>query len=109
MNKLLLLLLLGSGGVRAEFWDGNRLYSHQTASSVYDQMLALGYVMGVADALAGVRICSPENATAGQKDDVVKKYLREHPALRHHTADSLVVRALERVWPCQERRRGSTS
>ena len=84
------------------FWDGNKLYSKLNGSST-DQMHGLGYIMGVADTMDTINICSPLNVTAGQMNDIVRQYLDAYPTLRHNAADIIVTRALSRVWPCDRK------
>ena len=88
--------------VHAEFKDGNKLLSDMTGSHG-NQMLALGYVMAVADALGGITHCAPENVTAGQLHDMTKKFLEENPAVRHVSADAIISRLLTRMWPCEKK------
>ena len=88
------------------FWDGNRLYG-KMSGDYGDRMQALGYVMGVADAADTLQVCAPMNSTAGQTLDVVKQYLEQFPAIRHLSADIIVARALERVWPCETKKKGN--
>ena len=94
-------IALAAGAAHAEFWDGNRLLQHMNGVPG-EQMMALGYVMGAADAVRGVHFCPPSGAiTAGQVNDVVKQQLDRNPALRHLTADTLVAASLGSVWPCK--------
>lgn len=102
MKKLLLTLALVAGTAHAEFIDGNKLLSDMTGS-FGGQMSAMGYVMGVADALQGVVVCLPTNATAGQINDMVKNYLTNVPRDRSLSGDVIVTKVLKSVWPCAER------
>ena len=43
----------------------------------------------------------PKGVLAGQLTEVVKKWLREHPAEWHYTADSLVAKTFDEVFPCR--------
>lgn len=86
----------------AEFWDGNKLHNHLNGSTG-EQLLGLGYVMGVADALQHITFCPPSNVTAGQVRDMVANYLSNVPADRHLTADGLISKVLKGVWPCAQR------
>lgn len=90
---------------QAEFKDGNRLYSEMTGSQM-NQMAAIGYVTGVADALMDISYCAPNNITAGQIFDMTKQYLEEQPQLRHVSADRIINRVLSRTWPCKNSNRG---
>ena len=103
MKRLLLAVALVacSATVRAEFLDGNELLAKMNGTNM-EKMLALGYVMAASDAVRGTRTCNvPPTATAGQTHDIVKNYLERFPKVRHFTADVLVSRALEIMWPCE--------
>ena len=100
MKHLILCTALLAGTAHAEFWDGNTLLQRMTGNHS-EQMNALGYVMGVADAYNGKEFCPRSgNITSGQINDVVKVYLERNPSLRHLTADLLTMVALSQVWPC---------
>jgi hypothetical protein len=103
MKKTIVSLLFIPGIACAEFLDGNGLLSRMNDSESIPKMVALGYVQGVADVYARVKVCAPQNVTAGQARDVVKQYLELNPERRHYSADSLVVNALSQVWPCANR------
>ena len=102
MKKTVLLLALASGLAHAEFKDGNKLLSEMTGSHS-NQMSALGYVMGVADALMNITFCAPPTITAGQIHDMTKQYLELYPASRHHSADRIINQVLKTAWPCANR------
>ncbi len=107
MKKLIVGLLFVPCMASAEFLDGNGLLSRMNDSESIPRMVALGYVQGVADVYARVKVCAPQNVTAGQARDVVKQYLELNPERRHYSADSLVVNALAQVWPCANNRSGT--
>lgn len=98
-----LLLVTLCTGVRAEFKDGNELMRDIESTNIVNEMVALGYVMGVADTGLGVMHCTPPRAQAKQLVDMVHNYLRNNPSERHRAADVLVTRALSAVWPCARR------
>jgi Rap1a immunity proteins len=100
--KRLLLALAFVGPAHAEFIDGNKLLSDMNGTHG-TQMSALGYVMGVADALQGAVVCLPTNVTGGQIHDMIKNYLNNVPRDRNLSADSIVARVLKDVWPCASR------
>ena len=103
MKRLLILAACSVAlGAQAEFKNGNKLLEDMTSSSM-NQMNALGYVTGVADALMGITFCMPPNVNAGQVYDMVKMYLENNPANRHNTADRIVNHVLKNVWPCAQR------
>lgn len=93
------ILLFLAGAAHAEFKDGNKLLS-QIRGDSHDYVNAVGYVTGVADALRSVIHCPPENVTAGQIVDMVKRHLENSPELRHMTGDAHISFVLRRAWPC---------
>ena len=103
MKKLIVSLLFVPTMASAEFLSGNSLL-RDMKSDVMDQMLALGYVMGVIDVFTNSTICPPPGITAGQVKDIVQRHLEDNPGSRHFTADSLIRNKLERIWPCAKGR-----
>jgi hypothetical protein len=103
MKKLLVSLLFVPAVANAEFMSGNQLLSDMKGSDM-NQMLALGYIMGVSDTFTTITICPPANVTAGQVQDIVRQHLEANPSKRHFTADSLIKNKLEEIWPCRRGR-----
>ena len=71
--------------------------------------MAQGYVTGVFDRSSiiyaitqspSVMICSPEASTMTQITDVVCKFLKDNPKVRHYGAAAVVQTALETAFPC---------
>lgn len=48
-------------------------------------------------------IAPPSKVTLGQMTDVVIKYMNENPAQLHKSADSIVVSAISKDFPCGKR------
>ncbi len=92
--------------VFADFQDGNRLYAAITSPSDLKVVYSIGYLSGVVDSgkngLNGFKYCVPEAVTTRQISDVVKKWLEDHPATRHHAAPGLIAAALEASFPCEQ-------
>ena len=107
MKRLSVLLVALSFNAQAEFKDGNDLLNNMNSIHVEDRMVALGYVMGVADVGWGFVFCAPGNVQAGQLRDMVKNYLTNTPAERNLTADVLVSKTLRLAWPCPTKPRGN--
>ena len=104
MKRLILALALVVGTAQAgTFWDGNKLYNKLQGNTM-EQMQALGYIMGVADAVDTITVCSPTTVTSGQMLDIMKQYLESTPTVRHLPADSLISVVLGRVWPCEKKK-----
>lgn len=91
----------------AEFKDGNDLLNDMESGHAVGQMVALGYVMGVTDFGMGYLHCAPSNVKAGQIRDMVHNYLRNTPADRHLSGDSIINKILKATWPCPARSRGN--
>lgn len=107
MKKLLVALLMVPAMAQAEFKTGNELLGNLRADSIVENMVALGYIMGIADSTRGVSQCGPADATAGQMKDMVRNYLEANPQIRHFTADLIVKSVLSQAWPCANRGRGA--
>jgi hypothetical protein len=108
--KYLLGLLIAACTITGHtaFKDGNNLLNNINDTSHVGQMVALGYVMGVADSFSNLVHCAPSNATAGQVRDMVKNFLVNRPERRHQAADLLVLEVLVQAWPCPKSKRSGT-
>jgi len=106
------LLACNSHGDQARHWGetpgfetGNQLLEDCTESH------CLGYIIGVSDTIAFLQsadllrtpYCLERHITQGQVEDVVTKYLQDHPADRHLAAASLVFHALTDALPCDNK------
>jgi Rap1a immunity proteins len=81
------------------FDTGNTLYTQCTGTI---QAYCLGYVAGVMDAIANYDlICVPPHVNLEQVQDIVVKYLHEHPESRHYSAASETTLALQQAFPCK--------
>lgn len=105
MKKILAILLFVPAMASAKFFSGNDLLREMNGSNV-DQMLAIGYVLGVVDVHSKEVICLPENIRSGQIHDTVKLFLEQNPTIRHYSANSLILYRLEQVWPCDKQQKG---
>ena len=107
MKRALILAALVAGSAHAEFLTGNMLLARMNGDNL-DQIYAIGYVAGVADAGYGVAWCPPNAVTTGQVVDMTKALLEKSPADRHRPADVFVRAVTQAAFPCsrQERRGG---
>jgi hypothetical protein len=95
-------LLAICSAAQAEFWDGNKLLERMNGGQG-DRAIALGYVIGAADATRGIAYCPPSpTITAGQVYDMVKIALEQAPSVRHLSGDVIVGAALGVTWPCSK-------
>jgi hypothetical protein len=102
MKKLTAIAALVCGTAHAEFLTGNDLLAKFNGSDI-QQMVGLGYVIGVFDATMGAAHCPPANVTSGQVQDVVKNHLIATPSTRHYVADVQVRYILGQTWPCKKK------
>lgn len=109
-----LAVLLTAGEGRADFLSGQDLNEMCSSDNLYSEGACLGYIEGVYDAGLAidtdpnkrrwpglVRACVPDDVSAGQLKEVVKKRLRENPAEWHYEADYIVARAFQEAFPCR--------
>lgn len=94
---------------KANFVGGNQLHQWCQNNGRVEQSLCMGFIVGVADAIQaaqyngyrGPTVCFPDASNVGQVVDVGKKWLVDHPHLRHIVASDLVRDALEQAFPCK--------
>lgn len=89
----------------AGFETGSDIYNGLKAldsrSTTDASILALGYVMGVADQLEAQRsICYPGKTTVSQVAKISENYLGQHPENWNAEASVAVAASLIATWPC---------
>jgi len=112
---LIAALCVSAEAADAAFESGNALLKYMTGAGVDAELrgwysgYAVGFVIGIADTQDGLRnpstgycFAKPPGVTRGQMIKVVKKYLEEHAASRHLSAESLVQAALDEAFPCRK-------
>jgi len=89
---------------------GNVLYDRCTGVlGSYELDFCIGYVSGVVSTLQFYKplmkhnICLPSEVSVGQAIDVVKKWLKENPKIRHWEAPTLILAASIQAWPCPKK------
>lgn len=93
------VLLAGALPVHAEFVDGNLLLSRILGSEA-DEIHALGYITGVADATINKMWCPKGDLTSANVLAITKATLIASPKKRDLSGDVFVVAALMRALPC---------
>jgi hypothetical protein len=107
MKKLIAAVALcATTMAHAGFLTGNELLTRMKDSSVVPQMVAMGYVIGIADAMDQSSHCLPDGVTMGQVRDVVKQFLEVTPEVRHRPAELIVYVVLKNTWACAEKKKG---
>ena len=99
--RLAALLLALALPAQAQFIDGNGLLDRMNDTGAVKPMVALGFVLGIADAFRGSEICLPANVQARQPYDLVHQWLQANPDKRHLEAAVIVLAVLSRTWPCK--------
>ena len=106
MKKFLASLLMIPAMASAEFTSGNDLYKDLRSDKLVDNIYALGYIAGVADAGQSGSHCIPTSVSLGQLQDMVIDYLRKNAEIRNLSADVLVSLMLIERWPCKNKQKG---
>lgn len=92
---------------QAQMFDGNKLLDifkkAETAGNNVDWGVSRGYVAGVYDANSGVTFCTPSTVSLGQMSDMTHKYLENNPAVRHLSAEAIIVYFMGKTWPCAKK------
>lgn len=90
------------------YLSGKELLDSLRSSSDVQRRAALGYILGVHDAIAALAeagkvkpICSPKKLNSGQLHDVVKKYIEENQSMLQSSASEFVLVALSKSFPCK--------
>ena len=94
----------------AFFLTGNNLLEACTSTKSSAGNFCAGYVAGVSDAVRWVAFdtnsaqsfCSGRGVNSTQVQDIVIKYLKEHPEVRQYSAPSMIYPALIAAFPCQK-------
>ena len=97
-----LAFLLASGAAFADYFDGNDLKKLMDSSRPQDIGMFRGYVAGVQDFNNEVLFCVHENVVLSQTAAIVQKYFADNPQTWHRPAKELVVRALQKSFPCKK-------
>ena len=92
---------------RIIFRTGEDLFADCIASEGHERGLCFGYVMAIADVMAGagarvdgLRACHEEAESIEQLVGIVTEFLEANPAGRSIKADGLVAYALSLEFPC---------
>ena len=101
-------LLTVSLSSHANYLTGNDLLS-KIRESEGTQLIAIGYIMGVSDAMNGKTHCAPPKVTAGQMLEIVNNFLVSSPELRDNSADLIITKLLTKVWPCEQNKKSAIS
>ncbi len=115
MKRIRLLLTVAIGAVamlpsKGHALTGNEIYSMCKVGPINElneHLVCAGYLTAVSDMLAnrnvvnGFVACIPNTLGNGQGKDVVVKWLRDNPQVRHYPALSLVAQAWSEAFPCK--------
>jgi len=106
--RILLLALLvcpAIASAQAPFLNGASLLDYldeaAASTSFSKHAIAMGYVTGVHDAMAGREVCTDRSVSAKEDMEIVHQYLRAHPEQLAEPAAALVTQALSASFPCR--------
>ena len=103
-----LSMLAGSATAGVSFGNASKLL--EDCSSMTDPVPythCLGYITGVADALAygaqigSFKVCIPAETSEGEVQDVAISWLKDHPKAGDYSAVTVVAAALSQAFPCR--------
>ncbi|MFH1236472.1 MAG: Rap1a/Tai family immunity protein [Parcubacteria group bacterium] len=98
----LVVFVLISGRAFADYFDGNDLKKLMDSDRPQDIGMFRGYVAGVQDINNAEMFCVHENVKLSQSAAIVQKHFADNPQLWHLSAKELVVRALQKSFPCKK-------
>jgi hypothetical protein len=81
------------------YFNGNDIYAFATSEDPVKEALFNGYVSGVMDANTEI-LCVPVEVTLQQAADIVRKYLEQHPDIRHFAGRGFVILSITEAFPC---------
>ena len=96
------ILILASGSALADYFDGNGLKQLMDSDQSQNVGMFRGYVAGVQDFNNGTLFCVHENVKLSQSSAIVQKYFADNPQAWHLSARELIVRALQKSFPCKK-------
>jgi hypothetical protein len=95
-----------SGAEGRAYFVGNQLHEYCQSTELWQKSECRGYVAGVVDTLKYVgkngkyEICISDLVSRGQLRDIAKKYLENHPEMRHYLGWVLVYNSMRDAFPC---------
>ena len=104
MAAAVVLVLAGEArSARDTAISGNDFLEWCTSTPKPSEFICVGYLLGTAEMIKLMREfgtdaafpCLPDNAIVGQYRDIVVRWLKEHPELRHEGALTAVILALK--------------
>src|SRR5262245_8421463 len=107
---ILVAVALSAQAVRAETYTawttGNLIAERCRAEGAVEAAYCAGFVVAIAETVNAATVwnakaCIPAQVTTGQLMDITKKYLSDHPELRHYVGASLVAHAFMETFPCK--------
>jgi Rap1a immunity proteins len=86
--------------------DADKAVAELTDAELHATRACIPYLRGVDDgisagtALGRAPFCPPAHVTNGQMEQVLVKYIREHPEKAHYLTAVLYLAAMEKAFPC---------
>lgn len=99
-RTLAIILCLAATAAQSAWISGNELLADMNGNAS-QQVSAQSYVIGAADAIAGVHWCTAQKITVQQAYDMTRRALETAPEFRNHSAAVFVQAALNNAFPCK--------
>lgn len=102
MTRVILTIIfsLAITGISHAAETGNFLRQIAVGTTHYERGFFTGYVVAVIESNI-FKICIPKGVTHKQVTLVVKKYIEDHPEELHYWADEVILKAVNKAWPCK--------
>jgi len=110
MAAVLVLALAGEArSARDTAISGNDFLEWCTSTPKPSEFICVGYLLGTVEMILLVHEigtdaafpCLPDNVIVRQYKDIVVRWLKDHPELRHEGALTAVILALKEAFPCE--------
>jgi len=108
---LIFLAMLWVVPARAQAPDlfiGNGYLKACTETEPIHRAVCTQYTLGMTEMLLALEaahfvkplFCAPDQVTGNQKRDILVKFLKDNPAIRHAATPRLLIVALQQAYPC---------
>ena len=84
---------------RGNYFNGIDMLAFASSDDPAERGLFMGYVSGVIDANTEI-LCVPPDVSLQQVADITKKYLEQHPEIRHYAGRGFVILSISEAFPC---------
>jgi hypothetical protein len=86
--------------------DADKTTGELTMAQLSATSDCIPYLRGLDDGarLVGAPYCAPDSVTNGQSEEIVVKFIRDHPERAHLSTGTLFLAAMEKAFPCHHKK-----